>query len=165
MAENDPSMLSVASTASAVETAEVCETPTSLQYTPDITYIPRTIPSCCREQKDLKKVCKECVKSLLEHHEPVCKNIRDGTCFSRRHQQYKTSSMRDRVLLDKEASRPLRIFSEEVDNFVVDWMMENFENANWKEVLKMELFLRVLMDFDLCSYDEAEIKMATTQSL
>ena len=73
--------------------------------------------------------------------------------------------MRDRVLLDKEASRPLRIFSEEVDNFVVDWMMENFENANWKEVLKMELFLRVLMDFDLCSYDEAEIKMATTQSL
>ena len=134
-------------------------------YTEDVSYIPGTIPQCCINKTNFKEICTQCVSTLLDHHKPICQNIISGKCYSRRNEEYK-QGQKKRKALTWQSAWPMRIFSAEVDQCVADWLVGNICQGDSRmidyclRVLKMELAIRLLMDFAMCCYDEAEKTMA-----
>ena len=81
----------------AVEPAPASSTETmtspvlSNKYLEDTCYIPGSLPECCSDKTDIydiATICKTCIAKMLEHHEPVCRYIKQGKCYSSRHNDF-----------------------------------------------------------------------------
>ena len=66
--------------------------------TPEVTYHPAIVPSCCKDIKEMKDVCLECLEFLMEHHQPTCKLIRAGRVQRQRHDDFKKSKKSRKAL-------------------------------------------------------------------
>ena len=129
-------------------------------------YNPGQLPKCCNAQTNLKMICDECILHMLNHHEPICSQIRSGDCPSRRHQDYQKGG-KTRRNLDYQI-HSMRVFSDEAHEVAEKWLQRKFcRNGNQRaldyclRVLQMELFIRIFMDVKGCSYDEAEEHMVS----
>ena len=92
--------------------------------TPEVTYHPAIVPSCCKDIKEMKDVCLECLEFLMEHHQPTCKLIRAGRVQRQRHDDFKKSK-KSRKALDFQCYS-LRFFSEDQQDFAMRWLRKEF---------------------------------------
>ena len=102
---------------------------------------------------------------MLDHHEPICRNIQQGKCYSSRHEDFKKGGNARRNLINK-SYQASAIFGTEIDQQVMDWLHDRghgaseYNNTDYcLKVLKMELLIRLFMDITYCKFDEAEPKI------
>ena len=117
----------------AVEPAPASSTETrtspalSDKYLEDTCYIPGSLPECCSDKTDIydiATICKTCIAKMLEHHEPVCRYIKQGKCYSSRHNDFHKGGKARHNLINK-SHQASAVFGTEIDQQVMDWLQDS----------------------------------------
>ena len=129
-----------------------------------IIYHPATVPSCCKNIKDTKEVCLECLEALVNHHLPTCKLIHTGKIISKRHEVYRKGHKARRDLDFQCYS--VRYFTDDQQDFAIQLLKREFcKHGSTKplnyilRVLKEEIFIRIFADLMSIGYTAADRKM------